>query len=114
MCETRCSHLKCGTSRKELMTICQGQITTVRDGTEDSSQTLERITPTSGSSWKFSEERKQLTEQRLLNTSLVILHHPGKRRKYKDSNERILRLVRSYDNRNLDSYLLGIAHNVFF
>ncbi|KAK7102956.1 hypothetical protein V1264_021106 [Littorina saxatilis] len=66
--------------------------------------------------WKFLEVLRREEAAGRAEIAQHIAGHPPppKRRKYKDSNERILRLVRSYDNRNRDTYLLGIAHNVFF
>ena len=39
---------------------------------------------------------------------------PAQRRKYRDNNERILRIVREFDERDRIEYLPAIAHNIAF
>lgn len=66
--------------------------------------------------WKFIGflQREQALQQ--VYITQMLAGHPSQtpRKKYADSYERILTIVRSYRNRSIMDYLFGIAHNLSF
>jgi len=66
--------------------------------------------------WKFIGfiQREQALQQ--VHCAQFLAGHPSQppRKKYADSNARILTIVRSYNERNVIEYLCGIAHNLSF
>ena len=64
--------------------------------------------------WKFLKVlQREEAACRAEVVQLVAGHPPpAKRRKYKDSDSRVLRLVESYYSTNIGTFLLGIAYNV--
>jgi len=64
--------------------------------------------------WKFIGfiQREQALQQ--VHCTQILAGHPSQppRKKYADSNARILTIVRSYRDRNILDYLRGIAHNL--
>lgn len=66
--------------------------------------------------WKFVRVLQREEAQCRAEVVQLTAGHPptAKRRKYKDSDERLLRIVQSYNTQDVNSYLRGIAHNIFF
>ena len=63
--------------------------------------------------WKFIDGLKRIQKGRDVFYERMIAGQPppAKRRKYRQADERLLNLVRDYENRPILEYLRGIAHN---
>jgi len=64
--------------------------------------------------WKFVDGLRRVQKERDVFYEQMVAGNPPpvKRRKYRQADERILTLVRSFADRPLKEYLRGIAHNV--
>lgn len=63
--------------------------------------------------WKFIDSIKTIQQGRDMFLQQIVAGHepPKKLRKYVQADERILRLVRSFDERNILDFLKGVAYN---
>ena len=63
--------------------------------------------------WRFIDGLRRVQKERDLFFEQMVAGNPPpvKRRKYRQADDRILTLVRDFDNRPLKEYLRGIAHN---
>ena len=63
--------------------------------------------------WRLIEGLKRIQKGRDVFYERMVAGHapPAKRRKYRQADERLLNLVRSYGNQPMVEYLRGIAHN---
>ena len=68
--------------------------------------------------WKYCITKQIVREHNLnmVHIDQLLGGHapPAQRRKYRDNNERIVRIVREFDQRDRMDYLRGIAHNIAF
>ena len=66
--------------------------------------------------WRFLGILKREHNLNMVHIDQLLGGHapPAQRRKYRDNNERIVRIVREFDQRDRMDYLRGIAHNIAF
>jgi len=66
--------------------------------------------------WKFIEKLKEEQSFNEMKLNQLIAGTPAqpRKRKYRDLEDRLLKIVEDYGNLTVSDYLLGIAHNVAF